>query len=649
MLSFVAAWLPGATMSDNDMPDSPRLLWQNGLTMAGAVISAVALLFILSLLFFDLASAGQSPYLGLFTYLVFPGFLVLGIALIVAGLLIARWRARRLGGRSGGDQYYPRIDLSLKSHRRALTGIGLVAVFALPVIGLLSYEGYHYTDSNEFCGLVCHTVMEPQYTAHRNSPHARVECAECHIGEGASWYVKSKLSGVRQVIAVARDSYSRPIPPAITELRPARETCEQCHWPTKFFGDQLITINHVASDEANRHTQVRMLVKTGGSDASTGPPSGIHWHMTLGKKIEFVATDEFLQEIPWARVTDRSTGIQTVYRSDGRSADEPPPDGTRRTVDCMDCHNRATHIFRTPSRAVDNVLAMEPALRSLPFAKRELVATIVTPYGSKEEGRAGIAAALREFYQTRQPEAGAPQGGELDRLIEVGQQSYDRSFFPRMKVSWRTYPDNIGHLEFVGCLRCHDDKHVNHEGKPISRECSACHEFLVPADPQDAASLLRIGEFQHPVALEGVHNTIRCDRCHTGGTAPAATCAGCHVGPAQFLAGTLPALASFAIAADSMAGSVECQDCHDLSRPTNVETINEACMDCHDDEAERFEGLLQSWKGEVERLLAEAGVQADASGRRAIDALLEAGPLHNIEAARQVLSEVAGKGEQRGQ
>ncbi len=612
-------------------------------------MSIVALLFILSFLFFDLASAGRSPYLGLFTYLVFPGFLVLGIALIVAGLLVARWRTRRLSGHAGRDQYYPRIDLSLKSHRRALAGIGLAAVLALPVIGLMSYEGYHYTDSNEFCGLVCHSVMEPQFTAHRYSPHARVDCAECHIGEGASWYVKSKLSGVRQVVAVARNSYSRPIPPAIKELRPATETCEQCHWPAKFFGDQLITINHVASDEANTHKQVRLLVKTGGSDASTGPPSGIHWHMTLGKKIEFVATDEFLQEIPWARVTDRNTGMQAVYRSDGRPAADPTPDGTHRTVDCMDCHNRATHIFRTPSRAVDSVLAVEPALCSLPFAKRELVASIVKPYGSKEEGRAGIAAALRQFYQTRQPEAGAAHGRELDRLIEVGQRSYDRSFFPTMKVSWRTYPDNIGHLEFVGCFRCHDDKHMDYEGKPITRDCSACHEFLVPVDPQDTSSLLRIGEFQHSSTLEGIHKTIRCDRCHTGGMAPAATCAGCHIVQAQFLAGTLPALASFEIPADPMAGSVECQDCHDLSRPANVETINEACMGCHDDETERFEGMLQSWKREVERLLKQAQVQADESGRPAIKALLEAGPLHNVEAVRQVLADLAGKDEQREQ
>jgi len=612
-------------------------------------MSLVALLIMLSLLFFDLAAGQPSPYLGLFTYLIFPGFLMLGIALILAGLLVARWRGKRGSVAAGPDEYYPRIDLSLRSHRRALVGIGSVAVLALPFIGLISYEGYHYTDSNEFCGLVCHGVMEPQFTAHRQSPHARVDCAECHIGAGANWYVKSKLSGVRQVVATTLNTYPRPIPPAITELRPARETCEECHWPAKFFGDQLIAINHIASDEANTHRQVRMLVKTGGSDASTGPPSGIHWHMTLGKKIEFVATDESLQEIAWARVTDRHTGLQTVYRSDGRSADEAPPEGTGRTVDCMDCHNRATHIFRTPAEAVDNVLTVEPTLRSLPFAKRELVANMVKPYHSKAEGRAGIAAELKRFYQTHYPQVGHAAGSELHRLIEVGQRSYEGNFFPNMRVSWRTYPDNIGHLEFVGCFRCHDGRHLNDEGNPITRQCSSCHEFLVAADPDDPSSLLRIGEFQHPVTLEGVHLTMRCDRCHTGGIGPAPTCVGCHTAEAQFLAGTLAALASFEIPTDPMSGSVECQDCHDLSRPTDIETINEACLDCHEDEEQRFEGLLPSWKSEVDHLLKQAQDQADQSGGPVIEAVLGAGPLHNIAATRQVLSGLLGQAERHAQ
>ena len=465
------------------MPGRPRLLWRNTLTIAGGVTSVVALLFILSFLFFDLAFGQRSPYLGLFIYMVFPGFLVLGLALIVAGLLVARRRVKRSGGDLTGDQYYPRVDLSLRSHRRALAGTGLLVALGLPFIGLMSYEGYHYSESNGFCGLVCHRVMEPQFTAHRRSPHARVECAECHIGAGASWYVKSKLSGVRQVLAVARNSYPRPIPPAIKELRPAAETCEQCHWPAKFFGDQLVTINHFASDATSTHRPIRMLVKTGGSDTSTGPPSGIHWHMALGKRIEFVATDESLQEIAWARVTDRRTGRRTVYRSDGASADGGPPDGTRRTVDCMDCHNRATHVFHAPSRAVDNALNADPTLRSLPFAKRELVAAMVEPWASQRQDGAAVAAALRQFYQSGRFEVGATLGTELDRLIEVGRGIFESNFFSRMKVSWRSYPDNVGHLEFPGCFRCHDGKHVDDAGNPITPRCSACTRSSFPRTP----------------------------------------------------------------------------------------------------------------------------------------------------------------------
>jgi hypothetical protein len=376
-----------------------------------------------------------------------------------------------------------------------------------------------------------------------------------------------------------------------------------------------------------------------------GPPSGIHWSMALGKKVEFVATDEALQEIPWARVTDRETGVQTVYRSDGRSGDDPPPVGTRRTVDCMDCHNRSTHVFRTPSRAVNSALIVEPELRSIPFAKRELVAAIVKPYPSREEGRAGVTSAVRGFYQDDYPEVFEARGGEVDRLIEIAKACYNRSFFPRMNVSWRTYCNNIGHLEFAGCFRCHDGKHVDDEGNPITRECSACHDFLVPASSPDESSLLTVGGFQHPVELEGIHETMRCNDCHTGGIAPSSTCAGCHTTQAQYIAGTLPALASFDIAADSMAEMVDCEECHDLSSPKDIATINEACLDCHDDEEERFADMLPSWKAEVDGLLKKARARTDERSREALEALAGAGPLHNIEASRKILRDIIGEAE----
>jgi hypothetical protein len=615
-------------------------VWRNKLTYTGSFIALIAFIFILSFLFFDLISRHPSPYIGLFTFLILPGFLLLGLVLAGVGLLVSRQRLKHRLGAGAEAQYLPRIDLNQPRHRHTLLVLGAIIALAIPFIGVMSYEGYHYSDSDPFCGLVCHSVMDPQYTAHLNSPHARVQCANCHIGRGATWYVKSKLSGVHQVIAVMLNTYPRPIPPAITELRPATATCQQCHWPARFYGDQLVRIHHFASDEHNSPERIQLLVKTGGSDVTTGPPSGIHWHMALGHSIEFVATDRGLQQIPWVRATDHRTKKQVVYRSDGRSSTDPPPDGIHRTVDCMDCHNRATHIFRSPDQAVDDAFNVDPTLRTLPFGKRQLVAALVEPYPDKSAGLERLSDALRSFYRSKYPKVLDKQAEVLDRLISAGREIYRLNFFPEMDVTWRTYPTNIGHKEFPGCFRCHDKAHKDAVGKPISHDCSTCHSFLVPAQAKDKPSLMQIGGFVHPVALKGRHASIRCDRCHTGGVAPARTCAGCHASVTSFRAGTTPAFSSFGISAEPMDGIVGCEDCHDLSQPTDAETLNKACLECHDED---LKGIVKKWQDESSKLFQQAAAQVRSSDKVLLQDLRAAGPLHNMDATRKVLTALGAR------
>jgi hypothetical protein len=482
--------------------------------------------------------------------------------------------------------------------------------------------------------------MEPQFSAYQQSPHAHVKCAECHIGAGASWYVKSKLSGIRQVFAVALGSFPRPIPPAIQELRPATETCRQCHWPSKFFGDQLVNIEHYDNDETNTHSRIRMLLKTGGSDPTTGPPSGIHWHMALGFSIEYVAVDDRLQNIPWVKTTDQSTGHVKVYRSDGLRSTDPPPKGTRRTVDCMDCHNRPTHIFRSPERAADTVLHVNANLQNLPFARRELVRVLSQPYLVKEEGLATIAGSLQSFYREKFVDIWTTRRADVDRLVEHAQGIYRSMAFPEMNVNWRTYPDNIGHKIFPGCFRCHEGKHVSDDGKTLSHDCGTCHEFLIPGPEQQGPSVVQVGGFVHPLKLEGSHTALRCDQCHTGGLGPQKTCAGCHTNVAEFRSGALKGWARGTLPRDPMAETVDCEGCHDLSAPTTVEAIDEKCMECHSDEEPRFRGMLASWRAEADRLIAEVGGRNREPDRAVLQALRRAGAIHNIEATRIIAREL---------
>jgi hypothetical protein len=404
-----------------------------------------------------------------------------------------------------------------------------LAVTAFVVMPTLSVSGYHlysYTESSRFCGELCHTVMEPQATAHTRSAHARVACAECHIGEGASWFVKSKLSGVRQVYAVLTDDFSRPIPPAITELRPARDTCEHCHWPARFFGRQYKELIHYGGAKDNPRHRVEILIETGGSDDSLGRSEGIHSQMLTSGTIEYAATDEKLQEIPWVR-HERKAGDVSIYTArEGEEVSkkvEAAEVAVHRRLDCMDCHNRGAHHFRSPQIMLDLELEAERIDRTLPFIKRASVAALIAPYSDVDAAMAGIESYISSFYRDNAPELWKQREGDFRRVVERLQAVYRENFFPEMKEDWRTYPENIGHQFSPGCFRCHDGKHIDEQGRVITSDCDTCHLFINRAE--EAGDEFSFGRFEHPNSLL-VHKKLRCHTCHGSGQRP--RCADCH-------------------------------------------------------------------------------------------------------------------------
>lgn len=497
-------------------------LWNNTISLTGVFIVTSAIILLLTFGLFSLIAPTANPYVDIIGLMVLPGILVIGLLITPVGLLLKLRQVRRTHPEARMRWGWPKIDLDDPRQRRAITVFMVLTVLMLPVLGVSGYHGYHFTESSQFCGKTCHTVMEPQYAAYERSPHARVSCAECHIGGGADWFVKAKISGVRQVFAVWFDTYSRPIAPAITELRPARETCEECHWPAKFFGSVMRTRVHFSPDESNTRREVRMMIKTGGADDLLGRAEGIHWHMALSGKVEYVALDERLQEVPWVRFTDRQGKI-TIYRSDGRPHDEPPPHGIMRQVDCMDCHNRAAHLFRPPYSFVDVYLDAGRLDASLPYIKREAVSLLTRPYRDGDEARGVIAEHLDRFYRDHYPKVWAERKDAIVRAAEAVHDIYVHSVFPTMKVDWRTYPDNVGHMYSPGCFRCHDGKHVDPAGQAISSSCETCHTFFTPVEGMP--NTLREGPFVHSLNMFP-HPTLRCDQCHTGGHLP--LCRECH-------------------------------------------------------------------------------------------------------------------------
>jgi nitrate/TMAO reductase-like tetraheme cytochrome c subunit len=447
-------------------------LGTNPVTLTGAVLTTSAALTMVGFWALEvLHGAPIHPYAGILLFLVLPAVFVAGLLLIPAGLL---WRRRRLRAQKALPGEYPRIDLNRPVLRRAAGLVATATLLNVAILGAATYRGVEYMDSTQFCGLTCHTVMAPEYTAFVDSPHSRVGCVQCHIGAGASWFVRSKLSGARQVLAVAAGTYSRPIPSPVRELRPARETCETCHWPSKFHGDKLVVKTKYAEDEANTPSTSVLMLRIGGR----GPKgaAGIHGrHLDTTERIQYLTTDDKRQVIPRVRYRDDSGQVVEYATEDAPSADGV---GEWRAMDCMDCHNRPSHAFDLPERGVDRAIDDGRISRTLPWARKEAVRLLRADYPDRETAARSIADGLVAFYRDGHPAVYQERRKDVEAAVEVVQAIYLRNVFPEMNVQWGTYANNVGHDDFPGCFRCHDDEHKAPDGRVITQDCSACHAVL---------------------------------------------------------------------------------------------------------------------------------------------------------------------------
>ncbi len=486
----------------------PGLVY-NFFTLVGLGLALFGLAAILILFLLGLFAEGSNPYLGIFTFLIFPGIMVFGLLLVPFGM----WREKKR--REAGLTRPLVIDLGNAHHRNLLvTSLAGASTFLLiTTVGL--YQGYRYTESVSFCGKVCHQVMNPEHTAYMNSSHAQVKCVACHIGPGAGWYVKSKLSGARQVVKTVIGNYPRPIPTPIEDLRPAQEVCEECHWPQKFFPATQVIRDHFLSDRENSHWRINLLVRVGGTSASPeGRPTGIHWHIDEANHMTYVASDPSRQafdQVTWSR-----GGREVVYTRTG----EPLPDSVLvhkvaeklvRAFDCMDCHNRPSHRYRSPAETVNEAMASGRLDPSIPWIKRKAVEALSRSYATTAGARDSIALALDSFYR----EQGIALPGEA---IAAVQDIYTKNIFPEMKVRWDRYPENRGHFIYPGCFRCHGSDLRTEQGERISDDCNLCHQIasqgFVDAigDTLIAAGL----PFRHPADIGGAETEMPCMDCHTG-------------------------------------------------------------------------------------------------------------------------------------
>ena len=490
------------------MPEStaPRRPFQaylrNWTSWAGIVLATAAVFAFLLLIAIDFMAGHRNPYVGILAYVVAPGFFFLGTVLIIVGIVLQR-RAERRAAKVAAPLVL-NIDLSRPRDRRILAIFATGAVIFLFVTALGSYETYQFTESVQFCGQTCHS-MEPEFVASERFAHAKVECVACHVGPGAAAYLSTKVNGVKQLYHTIANDYQRPIYVNDANPRPPQALCEQCHWPQRYVGDVARSYNHFLSDEKNTPFTVRLVLRVGGGEPADGPEGGIHFHMNIANKIEYIATDERLLSIPWVRITN-PRGETTVYQTADFKGD--PRTSRIRRMDCLDCHSRPAHKVQSPNEAVDVALFTGRLDSSIPWVKSKVVTALVQPYETKAEGLQKIALALRRDY---------PDPVQAEPIVKEAQAIYRDNFFPEQKLDWRTHPDFIGHKSWNGCFRCHDGQHNSADGKKSiqASNCNSCHLILAQGNGEKLDQLNPKGyNFVH---IDSEYSEFACADCHTGG------------------------------------------------------------------------------------------------------------------------------------
>src|ERR1700686_1927947 len=423
----------------NTVRDWARLIYyfsQNTLSFIGVALTTSSAITLIAFWIYDFMLPGPPhPYIGLLIFLTLPAIFILGLLLIPAGIYLRRRKLRNAGEL---PSVYPEIDLKTRMMQNGILFIAVATALNVIIFSFASYRGVSYMDTANFCGQTCHTVMAPEFSAYQNSPHSHVECVECHIGPGAGWFVRSKLSGLRQVFAVTFHTYSRPIPSPVKYLRPARETCEHCHWPQRFTGDKFLVNTSYKDDEKNTPQTDVLLLKVGGRTWQGSV--GIHGHhLADNARIRYLSIDAERQVIPVVYYTDDRGKTTEFISSDAKPSQQQLDKGEHRVMDCVDCHNRPTHAFDLPENAVDKQMSLGHISPELPYIRK--------------------------------------------KAIEVLKGNYSlRNIFPEMRLTWGSHPNNLGHNDSPGFFRCHDGSHTSAGGQTITNDCSACHQVLASGE-----------------------------------------------------------------------------------------------------------------------------------------------------------------------
>jgi hypothetical protein len=492
----------------------PKVL-SNPISLVGAVIVAFNLGFIVFLSIVEAFSRRVHPYADLVIWLILPCLVLCGAVLIFIGLRRER-RKEREG--TAAERRFLVVDFNDPGHRRtavlAVTGFLLLSL----LYAFAGYKTYEFTESETFCGRMCHQVMGPELRSHAYSVHAKIACVDCHVGPGAKYFLLYKLKGTRQLFDVLLDRYPRPIPTPVADLRPSQEVCENCHGPKYQINQRLESRTYFLSDKNNTRKTINLLLKMGKTAVTTDRPPKMHWHSSTTEEIVYAATDRARTVIPWVRVK-RLDGKERVYRSmDAKLTDAELEKAGKRKMDCVDCHNRPGHPYHPPDVILNALLSLQLVDPSLPEIKSIAVKALDSEYASRDEARQRIESSIRDFYRTNYPDIAGRSEAAITGAVKALLRVYDNNYDPHMKVSWKNFPNNQGHRFSPGCFRCHDGKHRSDDGAVLSRDCSLCHLLIERVGESGAGAKdraeLRVMQNPHPVDIGAAWKEMLCHECH---------------------------------------------------------------------------------------------------------------------------------------
>ena len=417
----------------------------------------------------------RNAYFGLITYLAFPVLFVLGLVLIPIGWIKYKKSTGRSTSELLSEQFQEEEVAPKQTGSSVFRIIALLTVLNIIIFSAATLRMLHFMDQAEFCGTACHRVMNPEWVTYQQSPHARVPCVECHVGEGLDALIESKLNGIRQMYLAALDMYNQPIPTPVHQLRPAQETCEHCHWPEKFFGQRMTTMINYAFDSLStpRYTTLNVKIDAG----HPGHEPGSHWHIAESNKVRYTSVQDKRREMIRVQSVQADGSYKTFVNQ--RIEQHESEEQDWRVMDCMDCHNRATHIYADPERAVDQAIRSGKIDKTLPFVKRQALEAVTNNYPSNQAAITGIENEIAVFYKRNYPHITFEKRHAIEETIKTLQDIHTTNIHHEMKIEWGTYPSHRGHHRDLGCFRCHNSnmKAVD-DTSTIKHECTMCHSIL---------------------------------------------------------------------------------------------------------------------------------------------------------------------------